>query len=525
VAVAIQHINGGAAMPSTFNPNIPGGMEQIIMKAMAHDPADRYASATAMLYDMDEFRKSPGILFNYSVTSEEAVTRPQTEQTATPVRTTADRVASSAAMSKHRQTARPAAVPGKGLQKTPAPRKPEPAKRRRDTYEEEESRSKIATIAVIVCSVVAVIAIVVFLIALLGSGDSGKSNLVSVPTLVGKNYDMLQISDDFVLKSPNYEHNDQYEKGQIIRQLPEQGTQVEKGTEIHIWISLGPEPKVKVMENLVGQERTTAENYLSGQKILFLCYDEYSETVKAGHVIRTDPEAGVELEDGQTVLLYISIGPETEKKNMPNVVGQNLETAKTILNNQKLNLTIKELEENSNTVEEKHIIRTEPAVGEEVKTGDTVTLYVSKGPVKAKMPKVAGEDITTALKMLNAAGLVNITYDAYVESEEPKDTVVEQSVAAGEEVPVTTTIVLKLSEGPKPKETKKMVKFGLMEDALEPYPVKIVRKDTGEVVFEATMAPSKTVIELELSGIGKITYVVTLGGGNAYELEVDFETA
>ena len=210
-------------------------------------------------------------------------------------------------------------------------------------------------------------------------------------------------------------------------------------------------------------------------------------------------------------------------KDMPNVVGQSLETAKTILNNQKLNLEIKQLEENSNTVAENCIIRTEPAVGEKVKTGGTVTLYVSKGPVKAKMPKVQGEDISTALKMLNAAGLVNITYDTYVESEEPKDTVVEQSVTAGDEVPVTTTIVLKLSEGPKPKETKKMVKFGLMEDALEAYPVKITRKDTGDVVFEATMAASKAEIELELSGIGKITYVVSLGGGNSYELEVDFE--
>ena len=66
VAVAIQHINGGAKMPSTLNPNIPGGLEQIIMKAMAHEPADRYATAGAMLYDMDEFRKNPTILFDYN---------------------------------------------------------------------------------------------------------------------------------------------------------------------------------------------------------------------------------------------------------------------------------------------------------------------------------------------------------------------------------------------------------------------------------------------------------------------------
>ena len=65
VAVAIQHINGGAPMPSTLNPNIPGGLEQIIMKGMALEVRDRYASATEMLQDMEEFRKNPAILFQY----------------------------------------------------------------------------------------------------------------------------------------------------------------------------------------------------------------------------------------------------------------------------------------------------------------------------------------------------------------------------------------------------------------------------------------------------------------------------
>jgi len=526
VAVAIQHINGGAKMPSTINPNIPGGMEQIIMKAMAHDPADRYASATAMLYDMDEFRKTPSILFDYNIPPTDAVTQLQANQgIKMPPKTTAERVAAGGANPRRRE---PSQATAQQRRSEPArrpsdSRKGSTPKRRKDAYEEEEERSRIATIAVVACSAVAVIAIIVFMIALFGSGGSGDSNLVNVPTLVGKNYDMLQISGDFLLKSPNYEHNDQYEKGQIIRQNPEPGMQVGKGTEIHIWVSLGPEPQVKIMENLVNQERTTAENYLDGQGVLFLCNEEYSEEVREGYVIRTEPEAGQELADGQTVMLYISIGPEIKHRDMPNVVGQSLETAKTILDNQKLNLDIKLVEEISNTVEENDIIRTEPQTGEELKTGDTVTLYVSMGPKKAKIPELEGEDISTALKMLNAAGFSNVTYEEYVESEEPKDTVVEQSVAPGEEVPVTTMIVLKLSEGPKPKEATKMVRFGLMEDALEAYPVKITRKDTGEAVFEATIAASKTAIELELTGSGKITYVVTLGG-NSYEQEVDFET-
>ena len=73
VSVAIQHINGGAAMPSTLNPNIPGGLEQIIMKAMSLNPDDRYASAARMLVDMDDFRKDPTILFDYNTPPLDAV--------------------------------------------------------------------------------------------------------------------------------------------------------------------------------------------------------------------------------------------------------------------------------------------------------------------------------------------------------------------------------------------------------------------------------------------------------------------
>jgi len=548
VAVAIQHINGGAKMPSTINPNIPGGMEQIIMKAMAHDPANRYTSATAMLYDMDEFRKNPAILFDYNIPPTDAVMRLQP----TPVRpagqSTAQRVAAgagAAAVAGQRRRApgqmssmeQRSAARRAQRSAAAAPQRREPPKRRRDEYEEEEDRSKAATIAIIVCSAVAIIAIIVFLIALFGNGGSDDS-LVSVPTLVGKNYDSLPQLTDLVLAEPQFQHSDEYEKGQIIHQEPAPGHRVGKDTKIHIIVSLGKEPKVKVMEDLVGQEKTTAENYLKGQGVFPLCTEEYSDTIEEGRMIRTDPEEGAVLENEQTVMLYISKGPEIKDGTMPKVANQTIETARTILKNQKLDLDVKEVEENSDTVEAGRVIRSEPEAGEKIQTGDKVTLYVSKGPKTAKMPNVEGESLETALKMLESAGFKNITFEEYVDSDLPKDTVVEQSEKAGDEIPLSTQIVLKLSKGPEeetqpettapeetePTEVTKLVKFGLMEDMLEAYSVKIVRVDTGEVVFEATISNTKTEIEIELTGSGKITYEVFLGDSQSYKQEVDFTT-
>ena len=521
VAVAIQHINGGAKMPSTINPAIPGGLEQIIMKAMAHEPADRYNTATAMLYDMDEFRKAPAILFDYNIPPTDAVTRLQPG-----VRpTTAQRVAGSTQRGKSGEfsSAVQRSEARRAQRSAEVNRSSSQSARSRSKKEAEEDRGRVAVIAVIACSVVAIIAIIVFLIALFGSGNPPEPNLVAVPTLVGKSYDTLQIGGDFVLKTPNYQHSDMYEKGKIAYQEPEPGKQVEKGTEIYIWISLGPEPQVKTMEDLVNQERMTAENYLNGQKVSFLCKEEYSEDVREGYVIRTEPEAGTPLEEGQTVMLYISLGPKTKKRDMPNVVGQSLETAKVILDKQELDLNVKEIEEVSSEVEEGYVIRTLPATGEPLKTGDTVVIYVSKGPEKGKMPDVRGEDIDTAIKMLKAAGFDNIDYSDTVESDQEVDTVVEQSVEPGEEIPITTTIQLTLSSGPKAEEKTKMVHFGLMEDMLEAYSVKIVRVDTEEVVFEAILPSEQSEIELELKGSGKVIYKVTMCETNIYTQEVDFD--
>ena len=515
VAVAIQHINGGAKAPSSLNANIPGGMEQIIMRAMAHDPADRYNSASAMLADMDEFRKNPAVLFDYNTPPTDAVTHMVPTQ---PKRkpTTAQRVAST--------------------ERRPAPRPQQPPKPRREAaparsqnqqrvgrnFEAEEDRSKAATVAIISCSVVAIIAIVIFLFVLFGDGNSNDPGLVSVPTLVGKNYENVQVSSDFVIKAPNYQHSDTHEKGQIIDQTPEPGTKVARGTEIHIWISLGPEPKVKVMENLVGQERTVAENYLDGQGVLFLCTTEAHDTVPEGHVIRTEPAAGTTLEDGQTVMLYVSTGPEIKTGKMPRLAGQSLETARTILNSQNLKLNVKEMEENSNTVAAGTIIRTEPAAGSPLQSEDTVVIYISKGPETARMPSVVGETLETALKMLAAAGLNNVEYENVVESELPEGSVAEQSVEAGQQVAITEKILLSISSGPKPQEVTKEVTFTLLEDMGDAYSVKIVRQDTGDVAYEGTLDGTKSSVTVTLSGTGTVVYEISINGIYLKDESVDF---
>jgi len=66
VAVAIQHINSIPLSPRELDPSIPEALEAITMKAMASDLDKRYVSADAMLADLEEFRKNPNISFDFT---------------------------------------------------------------------------------------------------------------------------------------------------------------------------------------------------------------------------------------------------------------------------------------------------------------------------------------------------------------------------------------------------------------------------------------------------------------------------
>ena len=528
VAVAIKHINGGAKMPSTLNPNIPGGLEQIIMKAMANDPAARYASAAAMLYDMDEFRKLPSMLFDYNTPPLEAVTQlnpgpvPLNDQNQSGQQPAADR-----RNSQPRRTAAQLSAERARQKRAerPAQRRSAQPPRRREEPEEEEERSRVATVAVVVCSVVAIVAIAIFLISLLGGGDAGTDKLISVPTLIGKSYDTLQISEDFILNAPQWRYDDLYPEGQIVDQNPSPGEEVGKGTRINITISLGKMPPVKLMEDLVGQDRTTAQNYLTGQGLLYLCKEENSDTVKEGQVTRTDPEEGATLKDGQIVTLYISIGPKIRKVDMLNLVNQSVANAKKLLDGQALNLVYVEKEEENAEIPAGFVIRTEPAYGQKVQTGDTVTIFVSTGPKMMKMPKVEGKDLTTALEMLEYAGFTNVKYDTYVDSDLPENQVVSQSVEANKEIPLTAPIELVLSKGPtEPVKVTKTVTFGLIEGMTERYRV-IIKDAAGNIVYDHKVDAEVSSVEVPLTGSGEQKYTVYINDEDSWfsEQTVVFE--
>ncbi|MBP0974504.1 MAG: serine/threonine protein kinase, partial [Oscillospiraceae bacterium] len=65
VSIAVMHMQAKVPLPSTIRPDIQIGLEEIILKAMEKDPADRYQSARDMMDDLQTFKEDPDGVFGY----------------------------------------------------------------------------------------------------------------------------------------------------------------------------------------------------------------------------------------------------------------------------------------------------------------------------------------------------------------------------------------------------------------------------------------------------------------------------
>ena len=318
VAVAIQHINGGAVRPSVLNPSIPRGLEQIILKGMALEASDRYASAAEMLRDMEEFRKNPNIVFDYQPPREDP-SRPKIPMP-TPTRPVRQSTSRKTGVTTDKRT----------QAETPARNTDDRRRVSREEKRRREEHSRMVTVAVISVSIVAIVAIALFLMALLnGFQLNQEKELVEVPYLVGEMYseELVYRYSNLTFRVGSREYSSIYEKGKIIRQEPTGSSKVIRGGEVVLVVSLGPEPQESIMENLVGVTQEEAKTFLENQGFHPLFRYETSYIYAENEVTRTDPAYGDTLPEGQTIQLWVSTGPEMILEAMPNVVGMDRETA------------------------------------------------------------------------------------------------------------------------------------------------------------------------------------------------------
>lgn len=316
VSVAIQHLSSVPLAPRDIDPSIPEPLELICMKAMNSDPNKRYASADAMIEDLEKFRRDPSVDMDYI---RQELTAPAADTEPTMPLPTAQ-VAS--AVKKHTGELR----------------------REREEEEEPPRRDK-KSIAIIAGIFAAAVLLVVLLFKLiLGDfGPAGSNKSYPVPDIRGKTVEEAQemegVKDIFLIEVQGTRTTEEYQPGQIVEQDPAAGRTRKSNLVIQVYVAAEPE-KVP-MKDLVGMEYRQARVLLTdmGLDLKITTETVSSDKYGADAVIETVPAADEPLVAGQTVILRVSTGPETV--TVPTFTGQDI--ANAVQNAQDLGLTVGEI--------------------------------------------------------------------------------------------------------------------------------------------------------------------------------------
>ena len=292
VSVALQQVEQNPKALRSLNPNVPVGLEQITLHAMAKNPDDRYADCGEMIADLRRWLADPKTTFP--------------AYAATPVKKAAEFVRNKVP----KKTGADAPKPAGGRKKL------------KDRLTTPLSRLFAVTCGVVVASVLFVF--VMFQIY----QPFQKVEDITLPNLVGVDYTAATAGSaypDIRIELESEDFNTEYEAGQIYRQSPSAGKSVKKGSTVQVWVSAGGQ--MIPIPTFTNQEATAVYAKLVSLGLKYSTTEIASDTIAEGSVVRTSPEAGQSAPAGSTVVVYVSTGSNKERVQVPEVLGYPEEVA------------------------------------------------------------------------------------------------------------------------------------------------------------------------------------------------------
>jgi serine/threonine-protein kinase len=304
VSIALKHMQNEPRKPTEINSSIPEGLEEITLKAMQKNPAKRYQTAGEMISDIDEFKKNPSIVFEYKYFP--------TESKSYLDRGNSNRKETHMSPYKRRDS---------GYEP------PDEDDFDEDDLEEEvaERRSPLLPILFAVATVF-VILTAVLIWKLVTDGISSEviaqGEAMKMPNLIGMDYETAKIEYPNLNLAVSQEWSKEVEKGVIMDQSPSEGREIKSNQQIEVTLSKGPHQIT--IDDYTNKEAGEAEILIERQgfpppKEMH----EHSDTVPAGFVIRTDPEARTRVDDDTVITLFISMGALGETTNVPDLLNVN----------------------------------------------------------------------------------------------------------------------------------------------------------------------------------------------------------
>ena len=202
---------------------------------------------------------------------------------------------------------------------------------------------------------------------------SGGPGTVRVPSLAGLRPKQVvtRLEKRDLTAELEKRSSDTVQSGLAIRSVPGAGEVVERGEQIKVFISSGPE--LVAVPNVVGLSRESAEVRLGDAGLTPGQITEQQSEQPEGEVLAQDPGAGSEVERDTTVNLTVSTGVQTV--DVPNVIGLGAGDAGAQLRADGL-VPVERKTEVSDQADDGKVIDQRPAAGTEVQEGRPVVIII-----------------------------------------------------------------------------------------------------------------------------------------------------
>ena len=374
--IAMKHLSGVPAAPSTHRRGIPRELDSIVLRALAKTPAARYRSAEAFDAELTSFSRG-------------AAPSVETEAAATALLAggTTD-IGSSTAIVPPDQAARVTKPGGAYYGYQPPGR----GKRR---------RPRIWPWLLALVAVGAIGAGAYFgYMKIQNRLDANAPAIVPFVEGLRQEQAVTKIQDAQLTPDISRVADQKVPADYVISQDPPAGEKTTKGNSVRIRVSTGlPKATVPDVRNLKESEAITA---LQQARLLPQVF-EIESSKAAGRVMAQDPKPGTKVPQTTRVRINVSRGPKPV--GVPSVTGLTFDQATQTLQDAGFVVGRSDVESNETAG---NVVGSLPNEGTLLRPGQRVTLLVSKGPQAISVPDVNGLARNDALVTLKAAGLVPI---------------------------------------------------------------------------------------------------------------------
>ena len=385
VSVALMHMNNEPESPRKINPNIPVGLEQIVLRAMRKKPSYRYHSDAEIMHDLEQVRRDPTVTFKYD--DVQVVDNSPTRfvnlnnvnvSNKTPEVPVDDKPAESSAAKK--------------ISMLYGEEEPETQKSGYevltnsgdddDYYDDEpEKKSSIVPVLAGIASVMVVAIAIVLVLVFKAFNNTGESTgSVRCPLLVGTDYE--EACDKYKsikIIISDYEYSEKYPLGMILQQSEKEDKFLRKDLEVKVVVSLGE--KTKNLPDVYEKTEDVAVAAIENMELEYVLQYEHHAKIPKGSVIRTEPKRGSEVTDETKVTIIVSKGKEAVLVKVPDIEGISTDDAETMLKKKGLKLgTISSVR---SLMPQGFVVSQSVAADSELAVGSKVNVTVSTGEIPA----------------------------------------------------------------------------------------------------------------------------------------------